>query len=815
MPAWLANELSGVDNFFEPLPFASGGEDARIVPDKDSSQLPLVNALGERLNDDSAAKETVKSVEDAATRDVWDSQNTSDYAKADLPSSLMHHNVPQLLETPFSTNEAATYSKVFYNQKFRFPRHDIMHEAIGDSAGDRSNFMEILKYCNNFGDLQTMVIYLGRDFRLDLRFSNLAFQHLLDTGADLSGLLVFLEDAIFNIPEAQNLQNLIHQHVLHGPNKQDEELLHQWLTRQIARGFLSGETFARLCRSLCNHDNTNQYRAYSSRLSQAVLKGLSSSFSHSISEVDASALDTLLETLYCNQLTPKTHKLVITLIKAMDASQIRTVQTRIVFFLRDWVLNHDPDKVLQAPMDNPLPEVFDVLYKLPIFDALFIAARTSEELLALGTAYIHSYVHEEGCRKAPIYDRLKTWCFSLSKHTIRRRFQSEVIWTNIERMIAKQPSAVLASYLQALSEDEQSLFLLKRYLVPKIFFDGAYSVQYRRTVKQYKKLLAERQYNVSPFVLAFHALRVDFGPSASTMAYLFHLFGFLNLPNVIIQLIAYFQSPKYSKRIPEKLIRYQISYHIHTHPHIAYRLFKTTPTLPLESCPEIAEMMILDPRFDPADPFSMLSKRNKYICVTDVQPRNNAELRVARHELFTRMAVAYTQAKHLFLRVAYRYVCACYDLHVQLGLGGKSREMSKALTLTGIIRPLEEGIWVSTTQIKFVLNIVRKVEGEEVAEKLDELLYVWRGRVAKQNQLRRMEGTFAEQWFGEENPFKDSRDVKVERPRGRRATWAFRGASRMEIWEGMWKVGPEWDTAGHDLYVAEKKNWEEWWSSQW
>lgn len=55
--------------------------------------------------------------------------------------------------------------------------------------------------------------------------------------------------------------------------------------------------------------------------------------------------------------------------------------------------------------------------------------------------------------------------------------------------------------------------------------------------------------------------------------------------------------------------------------------------------------------------------------------------------------------------------------------------MARALVRAAIIRPLEQYEWVNTARVKFILEIVRRVEGEDVADELDKKIYLWRGRV--------------------------------------------------------------------------------------
>ena len=56
--------------------------------------------------------------------------------------------------------------------------------------------------------------------------------------------------------------------------------------------------------------------------------------------------------------------------------------------------------------------------------------------------------------------------------------------------------------------------------------------------------------------------------------------------------------------------------------------------------------------------------------------------------------------------------------------------------MAGIIRYLEAGIWVSSVSLKKILAIVRVVEGEKVADEIDRMVFVWRGRVVASRVYR-------------------------------------------------------------------------------
>lgn len=72
-----------------------------------------------------------------------------------------------------------------------------------------------------------------------------------------------------------------------------------------------------------------------------------------------------------------------------------------------------------------------------------------------------------------------------------------------------------------------------------------------------------------------------------------------------------------------------------------------------------------------------------------------------------------------------------------------SPELSGALVKSGITRPLQQRQWVIDVRIRWILSIVAQVEGEDVAAKIDQLVYAWRMRNAQEERLKALEESVA------------------------------------------------------------------------
>ncbi|KAL9096442.1 MAG: hypothetical protein Q9165_001439 [Trypethelium subeluteriae] len=112
-----------------------------------------------------------------------------------------------------------------------------------------------------------------------------------------------------------------------------------------------------------------------------------------------------------------------------------------------------------------------------------------------------------------------------------------------------------------------------------------------------------------------------------------------------------------------------------------------------------------------------------------VVPENSpAAFTPARVELLHRVAEAVARSPHVRHLVAARFVQRLWE--EMRGVEGVQVDarVSRALVRAAVIRPLKEGDWVATARFRKVLEVVAEVEGGEEAEKLDRLVWKWRGK---------------------------------------------------------------------------------------
>lgn len=96
-----------------------------------------------------------------------------------------------------------------------------------------------------------------------------------------------------------------------------------------------------------------------------------------------------------------------------------------------------------------------------------------------------------------------------------------------------------------------------------------------------------------------------------------------------------------------------------------------------------------------------------------------------RIELVHHVAYAIAKTPLLTSRVAFRRVCDCLNFLRDRG-APLSTLMSRALVHAGVTRPLRNGTWLSTEKFQWILPFVRRLEGDEVADRLDEAAFTLR-----------------------------------------------------------------------------------------
>lgn len=156
----------------------------------------------------------------------------------------------------------------------------------------------------------------------------------------------------------------------------------------------------------------------------------------------------------------------------------------------------------------------------------------------------------------------------------------------------------------------------------------------------------------------------------------------------------------------------------------------------ISRCPKLIISMIQNTWIHSDRIFAMINFREPANSIPYRQRSCKANpLDQSRIDLIHLMAISFAERKYKTSRVAFRDVHLCYrylrDRRAKL-----QPTMSRALMLSGVIRPLLEGRYVSADRCRWILNFVKRLEGHDVAEELDRVIYRWRAKIRHELRQR-------------------------------------------------------------------------------
>ncbi|KAF2459355.1 hypothetical protein BDY21DRAFT_338031 [Lineolata rhizophorae] len=213
---------------------------------------------------------------------------------------------------------------------------------------------------------------------------------------------------------------------------------------------------------------------------------------------------------------------------------------------------------------------------------------------------------------------------------------------------------------------------------------------------------------------------------------------------------------------PESLLTHAIQRLVYTDPHQAHRLFLLAGSLPLSRVPSLPlELIRAGPHsaqdairlFQRADPVLDVPYLDRNASAPAPEQLSHEPRAVKRRARDT----ALWQRRARYMRMALRLLAEQPDASSRAAMRNVWRLVreahmtgtwvghhgSRALLYAGLLRRLGEGKRVSTERVRWVLDRVRRYEGEEVAVELDKRLCEWRREVVEADR-RRWDGAWAE-----------------------------------------------------------------------
>lgn len=638
--------------------------------------------------------------------------------------------------TSFTTPEVAKTIHRPTKTKSRSLRTFLAPQSSDMARESTREFYFRLADCNTLKDIQKLAIDYRTDMRLSPAYSQLAFRRMLCTRCEstmrskssLEPILRFLEDSSLNNPEAQNTRTLFRWCVEQSYDRNNIRYPLKWLKAQISLGFLRGQELLLLVKDLSNPKEATQNKLRQWNVPLVIFEGLNSSTVFQIRDVDTTILNALLESMSYGPFPLKLEFAGFNILQSLDTSQLQQMKHGVSSFLKSYFSAEGFGERGQINYNDKMSKVSNFLQTLPLNIKISI-------LIAISRRFLDP-IEPTSTTFSKFIQNFGQWCSFLTKHDIFKLLRDDKDWHQFERDLVGKDTSFVGAYIQNLTNDEKSRFLRRTWLGP---IKAPSSINYPLVAADIERWFSRPSIDYSSIQSILTTIFQVSGSKTSTisskLSYILQVVDKLGMDRTTLALIHSLQER--GVHIDHEIIIAQTKKHAFTSPHISFYLFKRTHHLPLESCPAVAEIMIYNARFNPNTALEFRRQRKDFIQVFGSDSGSQNKIEKARIELFQRMAIAYANAPHLFPRVAFRKVYDCYRLHRQYDLGPLSVEISAALTISGIIKPLQKSQWTGTQKLRWILTIVREVEGEAVATRVDELVYTWRGLVHREMEKKR------------------------------------------------------------------------------
>lgn len=156
---------------------------------------------------------------------------------------------------------------------------------------------------------------------------------------------------------------------------------------------------------------------------------------------------------------------------------------------------------------------------------------------------------------------------------------------------------------------------------------------------------------------------------------------------------------------------------------LAHTIFMLAPEIPLMSCADLPLKMIEDGTFHGQRVFEVLNRRVGEDTVPFFERERFKQPLTQQHvDLVHLAAYAWARSRHVNARTALRRVWECYHFLQDRG-APLSPLLSRSFVRAGISQTLREGRALSKVKVRYILSIVRTIEGPEIAEQLDYLVF--------------------------------------------------------------------------------------------
>ena len=137
--------------------------------------------------------------------------------------------------------------------------------------------------------------------------------------------------------------------------------------------------------------------------------------------------------------------------------------------------------------------------------------------------------------------------------------------------------------------------------------------------------------------------------------------------------------------------------------------------------------------------FDILLRRTTSSCVPSLfRTVKRCSLSKRQIDMVHSVAHALAHSSQLTSRMAFRRVWLCYRF-LRDRMAPLAPTLSRAFVHAGVVRPIRERVWISTAKFKYVLELVERLEGKAVAEQLDRIVWLERGKIIAELKAKKRE----------------------------------------------------------------------------
>lgn len=586
-----------------------------------------------------------------------------------------------------------------------------------------------LKLCQSLDQVRDW----ATEHNVELRnYSRLAFRQLVQGGRNLSTVLQALEEPALDT--SGNRTYFLQRELQSLTTRIEADLLGTWIKRRLLLGTLPEKEILNMANLLSFTPEVGENEDVRCILADSMFVGIQSSTVFGVRHVKAEVLGALFKAVAQGQYTRRSQTLGITIFKVLQPGTLWQLRGTVALFFQkslraQVVREYDAEEVSQLEMIARILELLRIFPENVVHDTIH---ETSKALLELRSDL--SVSHQA------LVKILDNWWSSLIKQDMfgfPKKGTDDInnqgtASTRSQRMLADQPLEILVPYLRHFDDEGKARFLVRHWLCPALP-----PVEWRRAKNRFFVLRKTRK-DESPFLHFISIANDNSQLSDQELRRFFSLLQMMQMSEIIEHILL--RPDQKHMCISEAVVLHCIRTHVAEQPQIAERLMRAYPRLPLETCPDLAQELILNPSIHP----DLLLNYHRSYSVHAIIPRAACRTRRQRNtdraRLLGKMALAYSEALHQTPRMAYRRIYGCYRCIMREHLGSIPVDIVRALVRSGIVRPLQQGAWVSTVKHRWILPLIRQKESLEDAERVDELVYQWRGANVRLRLSRRRPG---------------------------------------------------------------------------